>query len=223
MRIELSYRTRAGRNGAPDTRGWIALPWTLAASIAAFLMTLMSGAVAQPVAANGPVDVVLLGDSITWAGKWESRFPGVRLVNRGIPGYKTTNVLNEMDATIALRPKKAFLMIGINDLLGMAPVDQVYNTTVAIVRRLQAAGIPVVMLATLECSRKSCVQAVDWVRELDHRLESFARAQKIPYIDLNPKITDPDRGLLPAYTWDGLHLSEPAYVIWADAIRPYIR
>ena len=128
-----------------------------------------------------------------------------------------------MDATIALRPKKAFLMIGINDLLGMAPVDQVYDTTVAIVRRLQAAGIPVVMLATLECSRKSCVQAVDWVRELDHRLESFARAQKIPYIDLNPKITDPDSGLLPAYTWDGLHLSEPAYVIWADAIRPYIR
>ena len=223
MRIELPSRNRADRNGAPDTRGWIALPWTLAASIAAFLVTLMSGAVAQPVAANRPVDVVLLGDSITWAGNWESRFPGVHLVNRGIPGYKTANVLNEMDATIALRPKKAFLMIGINDLLGMAPVDQVYDTTVAIVRRLQAAGIPVVMLATLECSRKSCVQAVDWVRELDHRLESFARAQKIPYIDLNPKITDPDRGLLPAYTWDGLHLSEPAYVIWADAIRPYIR
>lgn len=205
------------------TRGWKLPVLRLAARIAALLATLMGGAMAQSVAPDRQVDAVLLGDSITWAGKWESRFPEVRLVNRGIPGYKTTNVLNEMDATIALHPKKAFLMIGINDLLSLAPVDQVYDATVAILRRLQAAKIPVVMLATLECSRKSCVQAVDWVRELDHKLAAFAQAQKIPYIDLNPKITDPDSGLLPDYTWDGLHLSEPAYVIWADAIRPYLR
>ena len=225
MRIKLPSRNRPRRYGTPRTRGWRALPWPRVAWawVAAFLVTLMSSAVAQPAATQGPVDVVLLGDSITWAGKWESRFPGVRLVNRGVPGYKTANILNEMDATIALRPKKAFLMIGINDLLGMAPVDQVYDGTVAIVGRLQAAGIPVVMLATLECSRKSCVQAVDWVRELDRKLAAFAQARKIPYIDLNPKFTDHDSGLLPAYTWDGLHLSEPAYVIWADAIRPYIR
>ena len=222
MRIELSSRNRAGQSGAPGTRGWVAFPWTLAAFVSAFLITLMSGAMAQAVAAKGGVDVVMIGDSITWAGKWESRFPGVRIVNRGIPGYKTADVLSELDATIALRPKKAFLMIGINDLLSMAPVDQVYNATIAIVRRLRAAGIPVVMLATLECSRKTCMQAVDWVRELDGKLEAFARAQKIPYIDLNPKLTDPDSGLLPAYTWDGLHLSEPAYAIWADAIRPTI-
>ena len=223
MTIELPLLKRAYRKDMRGSWAWTALPWSLAAWFAAFLVTLMSGAMAQPVAPSRQVDVVLLGDSITWSGKWESRFPGVRLVNRGIPGYKTANVLNELDATIALRPKKAFLMIGINDLLGMAPVDQVYDGTIAIVRRLQAAGIPVVMLATLECSRKSCVQAVDWVRELDRKLEAFARAQNIPYIDLNPKITDPDSGLLPAYTWDGLHLSEPAYIIWADAIRPYIR
>ena len=140
MRIKLPSRNRACQNGASRTRAWAALPWPLAACIAAFLVTLMSGAMAQPVAPSRQVDVVLLGDSITWAGNWESRFPGVHLVNRGIPGYKTANVLNEMDATIALRPKKAFLMIGINDLLGMAPVDQVYDTTVAIVRRLQAAA-----------------------------------------------------------------------------------
>jgi len=223
VRAELPSPSRAGRNSARSPRGWTALPWPLAAWIAAFLVTLMNAAVAQPVAPDSKIDVVLLGDSITWAGKWESRFPKVRLVNRGIPGYKTANVLNEMDATIALRPKKAFLMIGINDLLDLAPVDQVFDATIAIVRRLQAAGIPVVMLATLECSRKSCVEAVDWVRELDRKLEAFARAQDIPYIDLNPKITDKDSGLLPAYTWDGLHLSEPAYVIWADAIRPYLR
>ena len=223
MRIELPSRNLADRSRKPGNRGWMALRLPFAAWIAAFLVSLMGGAVAQPVPTDRPVDVVLLGDSITWAGKWESRFPEVRLVNRGIPGYKTANVLGEMDATIALRPKKAFLMIGINDLLGMAPVDQVYESIVAIVGRLQAAGIPVVMLATLECSRKSCVQAVDWVRELDHKLAAFAQARKIPYIDLNPKFTDADSGLLPAYTWDGLHLSEPAYVIWADAIRPYIR
>ena len=127
MTIELPLLNRAYRKGMRGTWAWTMLPWPLAAWIAAFLATVMSGAMAQPVAPSRQVDVVLLGDSITWSGKWESRFPGVRLVNRGIPGYKTTNVLNELDATIALRPKKAFLMIGINDLLGMAPVDQVLS------------------------------------------------------------------------------------------------
>jgi lysophospholipase L1-like esterase len=183
----------------------------------------MTSALAQTPAGKDQVDVVLIGDSITWAGKWESRFPGLRLVNRAVPGYKTADVLHQLDSTIALKPKKAILMIGINDLLGLAPVDKVYDGIVAIVRRLQADSIPVVMLATLECSRKSCVEAVDWVRELNRKLKVFAQKETIPFIDLNPKLAAPDSGLLAKYTWDGLHLSEPAYVIWADAIRPYLQ
>ena len=195
----------------------------LAQRIGLVLALFMTSAIAQTPAGKGQIDVVLIGDSITWAGKWESRFPGLRLANRAVPGYKTTDVLSQLDSTIALQPKKAVLMIGINDLLSLAPVDQVYDGIAAIVQRLQAGGIPIILLATLECSRKSCVQAVDWVRELNGKLKVLAQKEKIPFIDLNPKFTDPDSGLLPKYTWDGLHLSEPAYVIWADAIRPYLK
>ena len=223
MKIDIPFQSLWHRTGTRASRGPAALPRLLAVLFVTILATLSSNAMAQPAGKNGRVDVVFLGDSITWAGKWESRFPRLHLINRAVPGYKTTDVLNQMDAAIALRPKKAFLMIGINDLLNLAPVDQVYDGIVAIVRRLQAAGIPVVMLATLECSRKTCVQAVDWVRELDRKLKAFALTEKIPFIDLNPRLTDPQSGLLPEYTWDGLHLQEAAYVIWADAIRPYLR
>lgn len=214
-----THTSTAGRPAIRSSRSSSHLVQFIGFVLAIFMTT----AIAQTPAGKGSVDVVLIGDSITWAGKWESRFPGLRLVNRAVPGYKTTDVLHQLDATLALRPKKAILMIGINDLLSLAPVDQVYEGIDAIVRRLQAGGIPIVMMATLECSRKSCVQAVDWVRELNSKLKVLAQKEKIPFIDLNPKLTDADSGLLPKYTWDGLHLSEPAYVIWADALRPYLK
>ncbi len=214
--------THASTAGSPPTTSRPSSS-RLAHFIGFVLAFLMTSALAQTPAGKDQVDVVLIGDSITWAGKWESRFPGLRLVNRAVPGYKTADVLHQLDSTIALKPKKAILMIGINDLLGLAPVDKVYDGIVAIVRRLQADSIPVVMLATLECSRKSCVEAVDWVRELNRKLKVFAQKETIPFIDLNPKLAAPDSGLLAKYTWDGLHLSEPAYVIWADAIRPYLQ
>ena len=216
-----SFNIDSSTKAAISPKRWFLL--RLVQRIGLLLVILMTSAMAQTPAGKGPIDVVLIGDSITWAGKWESRFPGLRLVNRAVPGYKTTDVLAQLDSTIALQPKKAVLMIGINDLLSLAPVDQVYNGIAAIVQRLQAGGIPIIMLATLECSRKSCVQAVDWVRELNGKLKALAQKDKIAFIDLNPKFTDPDSGLLPKYTWDGLHLSEPAYVIWADAIRPYLK
>lgn len=195
--------------------------WRRALQVAVIsVVTLFTtNSLAQP----GKADVVMLGDSITWGGKWESRFPSLHIVNRAVPGYKTSDVLRELDAAIAIRPKRFILMVGINDLLSLTPVDQVYDGVTTILRRLQATGIPVILFATLECSRRTCVQAVDNVRDLNRMLGAYAREAKIPFIDLNGSLADPVTGLMPRYTWDGLHLSEPAYAIWAEALAPYLK
>ena len=164
----------------------------------------------------------MLGDSITEAGPWQALFPKTRIVNRGVSGYTTYDLLREMKATVALRPAKVFLMIGINDLLRRATVEQTFKQYTLIVDELQKNKITVVMQATLECSRPQCGGAIESVRSLNQKLQAFAVARNIQWLDLNPGLTNDAQGLLPKYTWDGLHLSKAAYLYWAERLKSFI-
>ena len=68
----------------------------------------------------GPVDVLLVGDSITiqWADSWKRNFPDFKAINIGIGGDKTQNVLWRLDhgGVDGLEPKTILLMIGNNNM-----------------------------------------------------------------------------------------------------------
>ena len=182
----------------------------------------------QPVFAQlrpelAPPEVMMLGDSITEAGPWRALFPKTRILNRGVSGYTTYDLLREMKAIVALRPAKVFLMIGINDLLKRATVEQTFKQYTLIVDELQKNKITVVMQATLECSRPQCGSAVEAVRSLNQKLQAFALARNIQWLDLNPGLANDQQGLLPKYTIDGLHLSKLAYLYWAERLRSFIQ
>ncbi len=170
-----------------------------------------------------PPEVMMLGDSITEAGPWQALFPNIRILNRGVPGHTTDNLLREMKATVAIKPAKVFLMIGINDLLRRATVEQTFKQYILIVDELQKNKITVVMQATLECSRPQCGGAIESVRSLNQKLQAFAVARNIQWLDLNPGLTNDAQGLLPKYTWDGLHLSKAAYLYWAERLKSLIQ
>ena len=69
---------------------------------------------------QGPIDVLLVGDSITiqWGASWKEHFPGLKAVNIGIGGDKTQNVLWRLDhgGVEGLQPKAIVLMIGNNNM-----------------------------------------------------------------------------------------------------------
>ena len=167
--------------------------------------------------------IVMLGDSITAWGNWHLFFPPSRVINKGVAGYTTQNILSEINATIILRPNSIFLMIGINDLLRGVSVEQTFKQYTLIVDALQKNKITVLMQATLECSRPQCGSTVDDVRALNQKLQAFAVARNIQWLDLNPGLTNDVQGLLPKYTWDGLHLSKPAYLYWAERLKSFIQ
>ncbi len=166
--------------------------------------------------------IVMLGDSITAWGNWHLFFPPSRVINKGVAGYTTQNILSEINATIILRPNSIFLMIGINDLLRGVSVEQTFKQYTLIVDALQKNKITVLMQATLECSRPQCGSTVDDVRALNQKLQAFAVTRNIQWLDLNPGLTNDAQGLLPKYTWDGLHLSKPAYLYWAERLKSFI-
>ncbi len=71
-------------------------------------------------ASKGPIDVLLVGDSITmqWGEAWAKHFPGLKTVNIGIGGDKTQNVLWRLDhdGVEGLEPRLCVLLIGNNNM-----------------------------------------------------------------------------------------------------------
>lgn len=68
----------------------------------------------------GPVDVLLVGDSITiqWGESWKKHFRHWKAINIGIGGDKTQNVLWRLDhgGVDGLQPNSIVLMIGNNNM-----------------------------------------------------------------------------------------------------------
>jgi len=169
-----------------------------------------------------PSEVVMIGDSTTADAPWSEMFPQVRIANRGIGGDRTIDVLQRLDPIFAVHPQKAFLSLGLNDLAFGVGVDQVFVNYVQIVQLLQTRGITVYIESTIECSRASCGTQVDQVRHLNTQLKAYAQEHQITFIDINQNLSSKEAGLLPEYTYDGVHLLGKGYFVWAKAISPYV-
>lgn len=167
-------------------------------------------------------DVVMVGDSITSAGEWSEIFPNVKIANRGISGETAEDILLRMNTILSVRPNKAFVMVGINDIYDGQSVDQIYKNYVDIVEQLRAHHITVYIQSTIECSIQTCGNRLYKVRELNTRLKDYANERGIPYINLNAALSSAQQGLLPEYTYDGMHLKASGFVQWKHAIAPYI-
>jgi len=81
----------------------------------------MHAGLVKTVQANaGPIDVLLVGDSITmqWAAAWPKHFGNLKTVNIGIGGDKTQNVLWRLDhgGVAGLEPRAVVLLVGNNNM-----------------------------------------------------------------------------------------------------------
>ncbi len=167
-------------------------------------------------------DVVMIGDSNTEGALWNEIFSEFRIANRGVGRDKTDDILKRLDSIFAVEPKKAFLMVGINDIYSGYDVGEIVENYINVIMRLQNRGIVVYIQSTLECSKSNCGKRLSKVRELNEELRKYASTNNVEYIDINNGLSSETDGLLPEYTYDGIHLNGKGYLVWSRAIRPYI-
>ncbi|MFC5497628.1 GDSL-type esterase/lipase family protein [Caenimonas terrae] len=171
-------------------------------------------------------EVVMVGDSLTDGAEWAELFPGRSIANRGIDGDTVDGVLARLDTILALRPRLAFIMLGINDFAdGKREVDAVFADYRNLVARLQQAGVQVVVQSTLPCNEakgqwKSCAALNGRIAALDARLATLASA-RVRFVDLRPLLA-PQGQLMTEYTIDGIHLNGEGYRRWQRAIAPFM-
>lgn len=171
---------------------------------------------------NSKAEVVLIGDSITERAIWSEFFPEYNLLNRGIGGDKTSDIIQRLDSIISVEPKYGFIMVGINDIYKDVSVDEIFQNYVEIVHKLQDRDIDVVIQSTIQCAVSKCGQKrVSKVNELNALLYDFASKNNIQYMSLS-QLAD-DGGLDSSLTTDGVHLNMKGYKIWMDLLSPQLK
>lgn len=199
-----------GDDGSRDPDAYLGSPHTFAATSGDLLW-------------GTRADIVMVGDSITAGGRWDEMFPGRRVINRGIGGDTIQGVKDRLPAVLALKPRKVFLMVGINDAFFRNPNREIVARYAAVVDALRAGGAAVYVQSTLECHDNGVCSAEtrDRVRALNLELRRLSAARGATFIDLNASMSDAG-GLRRAYSWDGTHLNGEGYRAWRDVLRPHL-
>lgn len=179
-----------------------------------------------------PVDstnIVMLGNSITHYCEWHELLGNPKVLNRGISGDVAQGVYDRLGSILPGHPAKIFLMIGVNDISHDLSADSICALTEKIVDRIQAESpqTKLYLQSCLPVNEKFKVYKGIWdktpvVPEVNEAYRRMAARKCIPYIDLYTLFVDESGSLREDLTNDGLHLTAPGYLLWREALKPYL-
>lgn len=167
-------------------------------------------------------DVVFFGDSETAGGDWQKAFPDVKSINLGYIGEDVKGMLRRVDAIKAVKPKKVFLMAGINGLQQQT-IGEFEYWYAALVDAIQTS-VPDAELyieSILPVTSYSDYCDNEKIRDANVVLQRMAEERHIPYIDVYSAFAQ-DGALPEEMSYDGLHLYNEAYDLWYETIREVI-
>ena len=180
----------------------------------------------------GPVDVLLVGDSITiqWGASWAKQFPDRKAVNIGIGGDKTQNVLWRLDhgGVDGLKPKAIVLMIGNNNMF-FTPETGVAAAAMGVeacARNLREKfpDAELIVAKILPCHAPKTRFYEDILRtnaEIDKM--NLGADPKIRVLDLTADFLNADGTIKQAlFTPDNIHLSPEGYAAYAARLKPLL-
>lgn len=175
-------------------------------------------------------DIIMLGNSLTDGAEWNELFDNCHVKNRGIVGDIIPGFFERLEPILKGQPRKIFIMGGVNDISHGVSADSIVSAMTQVVTTIQArcpkteiyvqSMLPFnndVRLWKLLKGREQVV--VDG----NKGLESMCQRLGVTFINLYPLFVGEDGKMKPEYTNDGLHLMGGAYLIWRDALLPYIR
>lgn len=163
-------------------------------------------------------DIIMLGDSITFGINWNELF-NKPIINRGIGGDTTTGFLFRIEQVIKLKPKKVFIMGGINDIRRYKEVPYIFSNYKKIITILRKNNIIPYVQSTLLTNDHNYNSKVI---ELNILLKKYCETNNIQFIDLNKELSK-NTLLLEQYTIDGIHLNADGYKVWRELIEDYIK
>ncbi|RZL50109.1 MAG: sialate O-acetylesterase [Pedobacter sp.] len=170
-------------------------------------------------------DYVFLGNSITAGTDWAKLLNMPQAKNRGISGDITFGILERLQDVIDGKPKKVFILIGINDISRNIPDSVILGNYKKIIERIRKGSkkteIYLNTLLPVNASFekfKNHYGKDEHILYLNSEIRKFT-AKKVTVIDLYPQFLDKDNHLKAELTKDGLHLIPEGYKVWANFLN----
>lgn len=178
---------------------------------------------------------LFLGDSITDFYDLDKYYEDLPVVNSGINGNRTTDILNDMkDRVYRYNPSKVFLLIGTNDIIDGKGNDEIIDNIKKIIELIKKnRPYAEIYLESIYPVNKTDNDKIslsmvssrdnDQIIEINKKLKKYCNEKKITYIDLYSKLVDDEGNLKLDYTKEGLHLSDDGYKVVTEEISKYIK
>ncbi len=166
-------------------------------------------------------EIVFLGNSITDIGEWSEIWQNPKVKNRGISGDITYGVLARLDEVLSSKPKKLFVMIGVNDIARNIPDAMILSNYRRLIDRVQIESprTQLIMQSVLPTNDefkpfKNHYGKDDRIRAVNAGMQALCADLGVAFVDLYARFLDASGKLDKQYTNDGLHLNGAGYMLW---------
>ena len=178
-------------------------------------------------------DILFIGDSIVEYYPLQELFGNAKtIVNRGIRGYQTGLLLENLDAHLyGGAVDKIVLLIGTNDIGKDVPVNEALNNLEAIIQSI-ARDYPLTEMKLLsilpvnegeEYKQTVYIRTNEKIQEWNQAYKELASAyMQVEFVPVFDNLTDQADQLKKEYTTDGLHLSVTGYQVLTKALKDYL-
>ena len=178
-------------------------------------------------------DMIFIGDSIVeYYPLQELLGTAKTIVNRGIRGYQTGLLLDNLDAHLyGDAVDQIVLLIGTNDIgkdiLMNEALDNLEGVIQSLNRDYPLSQIKLVSILPVnegeEYKQTVYIRTNEKIREWNQAYEALATAyMQVDFLPIYDSLTDSEGQLQSAYTTDGLHLSVAGYQALSDALKTYL-
>lgn len=176
-------------------------------------------------------DIVFLGDSQTNGCEWHELLGKKNVKNRGITSDVIAGFMDRIDPIIAGKPAKIFILGGVNDVSHNLTADSIAAAMEKLIVKIKEGSpktkIYLQSLLPIDNSfhrYKAMAGKEQVIVDANRLLKQVAERQGVMWIDLYSKMVDPATGSLrKGLSNDGLHLLGTGYLIWRDAVMPYVK
>ncbi|WEK37692.1 MAG: SGNH/GDSL hydrolase family protein [Candidatus Pseudobacter hemicellulosilyticus] len=178
---------------------------------------------------NPPGKKIILFTGSSTIENWKSLqqdFPGRNVLNRGISGTKTSDLLAYADRVI--KPYKAaqiFLYEGDNDIGYKLTPEQILEQFTKLFEKTRELHPKAnIVFISIKPSPRRLKDSVA-IQRSNALIQDYLRGQKnAGYADVYTAMLGPDGGLPPAYyREDGLHLTPEGYKVWTAVIGRHLK
>ena len=169
--------------------------------------------------------IIMLGNSITAECAWAELMQNADIINRGIIGDGAGDILARLDPIVVAKPKKIFLLIGVNDLMfhPLPKIEDFYEKIVScLVTETPTTQLYLESILPIHNDLRRNGMKNEDIDALNKSIAQLAKKYRVTYIDLNSKFKNTEGALRTEFSLDGIHLNGEGYLLLKDILQPFL-